>query len=154
FSPDALTLATCSSEAGWPQMVRLWDAKTGQHRATLPGGPRSSLMALTFSPDGRRVFAWESGEKVLVWTVADGQPADAADPLPLPHERASSRLGLVVSPDGSLRADVRSYGVVLTNLALERQESEERLALEPINRLFWHQQQAAQAEKDNEWFAA
>jgi tetratricopeptide (TPR) repeat protein len=35
-----------------------------------------------------------------------------------------------------------------------RQARKDRLALEPVSRFWWHQQQAAQAEKDGEWFAA
>jgi hypothetical protein len=104
---------------------------------------------VAFSPGGECVFGWDRGGKVLAWTVADGKPIEVRNPPPQP-----STGPVAISPDASLRAEAFYYGIVLVDTEAARRHHEERLALEPINRLFWHQQQAAQAEKDNSWFAA
>jgi hypothetical protein len=108
---------------------------------------------VAFSPDGRRVFGWAEGGNVRAWTVADGQATDATDAANLPPESSTRQ---VTSPDGSLRAEARDNVVVLIELANydPQREYAERVVLEATNRIPWHQQQAAQAEKDGEWFAA
>jgi WD40 repeat protein len=154
FSPDGLTLASGS----WDQTVRLWDVKPPQTKVALQGYS-NRVSALEFSTDGRRVIGFEWGpevegfprsrEPVVAWTLADGKSSKPTDP--------SSRLfvddSVATSPDGSLRAEVRAYGVVLIETARERQDREEQFAFESLNRVWWHQQQADQAEKDREWFA-
>jgi WD40 repeat protein len=153
FSPDGLTLVSGTSVPesdgeGFTGEVRLWDAQTGQHKTTLHG-PISWLNAVAFSPDGQRVFAWDSDGKVLAWTVADGQLAEPINHPPLPLSGP-----LVTSPDGSLRSESRGYGIVLIDIDAERRDREERQTLEAVNRVWWYQQQAALAEEDGEWFAA
>jgi WD domain, G-beta repeat len=150
FSPDGRTLASGSSDdEGRAKLgeVRLWDVKTGQPRATLQG-QTNGITSVAFSPDGQRVFGWDSGGKVHAWSVADGQPTDASHPPP------PVRSLVTTSPDGSVRAEARGYGIVLIDVKADRRDHEERLALEPLNRAFWHRQQAAQAEEDSNWFAA
>jgi tetratricopeptide (TPR) repeat protein len=149
FSPDGLTLASGSgvqdTQQRWSGEVRLWDAKTGQHKLTLSGGT-DIVSSVAFSRDGQRVFAWNNDGNVRAWAVANGQPIEPINPPPRPS------FGPVVSsPDGSRLAEPRSYGIVLTDIARER---EERLALEPVNRAWWHQQYAALAAENNNWFAA
>jgi hypothetical protein len=143
FSPDGQTLASGSHD----KTVRLWDLGTGQPKATLTGHT-DRVLSVAFSPDGQRVFGWDVTNKVLAWTVADAQPANPDQPRPVTSKT------VVTSPDGSTRAEVRSYGLVLIDVARERQDREERLALEPVNRRWWHQQNAARAEGDQNWFAA
>ena len=48
FSPDGKTLAS----AGDDRTVRLWDAATGEPRATLKGH-EGWVSAVAFSPDGK-----------------------------------------------------------------------------------------------------
>jgi hypothetical protein len=151
FSPDGFTLASSSDD----QTVRLWDVKTGQAKATLRGTDPGGVNAVAFSPDGRCVFGWESLGNVRAWTVKDGQPTDAVQPLPRPS-LITPGYPRATSPDGSLRAEARGEFVVL----LDPKDSDperalaERSALDPVNRLWWHQQQAAQAEQDKNYFAA
>jgi hypothetical protein len=106
---------------------------------------------VAFSGDGERVFAWDAGKTVRAWAVKDGQPADVSDPPPVTPSPTA------VSPDGRLRAEVRlnnSLVLVDTKSPALEWDRAERLALAPHNRVQWHQEQAAQAEKDKEWFAA
>jgi WD40 repeat protein len=146
FSPDGLTLASGSTD----QTGRLWDIKTGQPKATLQGHT-TEVWSVAFSPDGKRAFGRNFLGNVRAWTVSDGQATDATNP---PRRSADSRVA--ISLDGSLRAEVLGNVVALLELALVDPERDraERLALEPVNRLFWHQQHAAQAEQDEHWFAA
>ena len=52
FSPDGKLLATAHSYNADPGEVKLWDASTGAHVATLPVADKGFL-AVVFSPDGR-----------------------------------------------------------------------------------------------------
>jgi hypothetical protein len=112
------------------------------------------VYSVAFSPDGNRVFGWDRWGHIRAWTVSDGQPTEPVNPPQLfPDQRL-----LVSSPDGSLHAEIRNSLIgsliVLIDTEAERRDREEREALEPVNRLWWHQQQAFQSEQDKEWFAA
>ncbi len=106
FSPDGRTLATAenSGEAvaavgpePRPGQVRLWDAASGNERATLRG-PRAVVLSLAFSPDGRALVSggglWSQFGEVIVWDVATG-----AERLSL-HGNAEWVECVTFSPDG------------------------------------------------------
>jgi hypothetical protein len=143
FSPDGQALASASED----QTVRLWDVRIGQPRAPLTGP--TTVISVAFSPDGQRVFGWDHAGNVRAWTVLDGNHADPAQPPPRPSGSSAT------SPDGALRAEARGAAIALIELAHYDPERElaERRALDPINGRFWHQQQAAQAEQNQDWFA-
>ena len=66
FSPDGKLLATAN---GW---LRLWDARTGQHKVTFRGGKGTNV---TFSPDGRTLATtggFPAGE-VYLWDINSEQ---------------------------------------------------------------------------------
>jgi WD40 repeat protein len=144
FSPDGQTLASAGDKT-----VRLWDAKTGEPKATLQGHT-DPVCCVAFSPDGKSVFGWDWRGNVLAWTTADGEPDDST---PAPPRVVGNR---ATSPGGRFHAEAHGTVIALIDLARydPARELAERRALEPINHLYWHQQQAAQAEQKQDWFAA
>jgi hypothetical protein len=68
YSPDGLTLATAS----WDRSVRLWDARTGQHKATL-SGHSYEVRSVAFSPDGLTLASASSDKRVHLWDPKTGQ---------------------------------------------------------------------------------
>ena len=68
FSSDGKTVATASDD----KTARLWDASSGQSRATLTH--QSSVIAVTFSPDGKTVATASRDKTARLWDAASGQP--------------------------------------------------------------------------------
>jgi len=66
FSPQGDQMATC----GGNEMVRLWDAKTGECRRILDGHP-GEVLCIAYSPHGDRI-ASTSG-LVRIWDVTTGE---------------------------------------------------------------------------------
>jgi WD40 repeat protein len=68
IDPDGKLVVT----AGTDNIVRLWDAVTGQETQHLEGhaGP---ILALAFSPDGSRLASASADRTVKVWDVASGE---------------------------------------------------------------------------------
>ena len=81
YSPDGRLLATAHWYNGEPGEVKLWDAKTGKLKLTLPVTKKDAgVLALAFSPDGR-ILAGSVGSLpkaqpsgvVVLWDVASGR---------------------------------------------------------------------------------
>src|SRR5262249_39676420 len=91
YSPDGRWIAS----GDWDHAVRLWDAATGEARATLPHPDPGYVRVLAFTPDGTRLLS--GGDLVgelLVWEVATGRRVGRLT-------SARSVRSLAVSPDGT-----------------------------------------------------
>jgi WD40 repeat protein len=89
------------ASAGYDALVKVWDARSGQVRATL-SGHTLVVFSLAWQPDGRRVAAAGSEGRrltVRVWDAATGQQAFAIsagpDHFSLPYSAVAFR-----PPDG------------------------------------------------------
>ena len=82
YSPDSTIIAagkgwnfrtmrsTNRNEKG--DTVRLWDAKTGKHKATLTGHT-NSIYSVSFSPDNTTIVSASSDNTVRLWNVNTGE---------------------------------------------------------------------------------
>ena len=67
-SPDGKTLASASKD----RIVRLWNAETGELRATL-AGHTNEIFCLAFSPDGKTMASGSADATAIVWDVESNQ---------------------------------------------------------------------------------
>jgi WD40 repeat protein len=92
FSPDGHRLAA----GGYDDMIRTWNADTGQPLGPPIKSATFGVMSLVFSRDGHRLAGTgRDGTAVRIWNVDTGQPAGA--PITVPAAFVAS---LAFSPDG------------------------------------------------------
>lgn len=68
FSPDGAAVVT----AGDDTEAHVWDARTGEKRATLRGH-QQSVASMAFSPDGARIVTAADGESARIWDARTGR---------------------------------------------------------------------------------
>jgi eukaryotic-like serine/threonine-protein kinase len=101
YSADGQWIATGS----WDHTVRLWDAQTGEHCATLPH--KGTVRALAFGPDSSWLVSSSDGDQRLqVWDVATGQHRQEIDGT------GSFAIAVALNPDGSHVAAADQYGAL------------------------------------------
>ena len=52
--------------------MRLWDASTGKHTATLKG-PTERVTSVAFSPDGTQIVSGSLDDTVRLWDASEGK---------------------------------------------------------------------------------
>jgi WD40 repeat protein len=131
FSPDGKRIVTGSSD----QTARLWDTETVPEKVLFTVHTQE-VGSVCFSPDGQRVFAWDADGNVRAWSTSDGTPTEPRDPPGMPPP------GPARSADGSFEAEPRGFRIALYDLRPARAERQR-----------YHGEQAALAEKEQNWFA-
>ena len=101
IAPDGSWLATTSSDG----TLRIWDAATGQPRATLTGH-ENPVTAVAIAPDGSWLATTSSDGTLRIWDAATGQPRATLTG----HENPVT--AVAIAPDGSWLATGSDYGTV------------------------------------------
>ncbi|WP_166831543.1 protein kinase domain-containing protein [Thalassoroseus pseudoceratinae] len=129
--------------------VRIWDATSGKQKLVLRGHDRP-VSSVAFSQDSRRILSGSHDQTVKVWDIPSGEE------LLTLRGHTSSVLSVAFSPDGrrmlsgseDKKLVVWDAGSSTNNPWLE--DAARRIVWDPI----YHEQDAAIAEKDKDWFAA
>ena len=97
ISPDGTLVASADGDAEQPRKkgtAFIWDATTGEVRATLNGHARG-INCIVFSTDGKQVVTGGTDETVRVWETSTGKPLKMLEG----HSRPVNALAF--SPDGN-----------------------------------------------------
>jgi WD40 repeat protein len=133
FSPDGRWIAS----GGWDNMVRLWDARTGEAACAAPLDNGDLVKTLAFSPDGSRLVSARQ-DRLQVWDVATRRRLKEIQ-VPAPNI-----LAVAFRPDGAQLAALdgsggatvfdAATGVVVAHLRLGGGHDIKALAYSPDGR--------------------
>ncbi|MEN4399166.1 WD40 repeat domain-containing protein [Mycolicibacterium senegalense] len=113
YSPDG----THITSVGDDQMVRLWDARSGQTVWEPREGHSDRLQCVAFSPDGRLIASAGDDETIRLWNASTGQ--SVGGPL---TGHTSDVLNVAFSPDGHrLVSTGMDFTVRLWDVSTEKQ---------------------------------
>jgi WD40 repeat protein/Flp pilus assembly protein TadD len=149
FNPTGQHLARAHKD-----VVKIWSAATGEEYLTLKGH-NGSVRAVHYSPDGKRLVSAAADKTVKVWDAVTG-----AELLTL-KRRDNYVTPLCFSPDGRRLATPDTDDVFLWDTDLEngapnasQSGATQDQALEVRRALVFHEDQAREAERGSDWFAA
>jgi len=93
FSPDGKSVASAGGG-----IIKIWDAATGSELMSMEDEASSTMLSLTYTPDGSRLISCGSNKAIRVWDVARGKEI-----LTIENEGRQGYC-LAVSRDGKLIA--------------------------------------------------
>lgn len=106
FTPDNNTLAAGQSGAA----IQLWDANTGQVRATL-SGHSGAVNALNFHPDGAWLVSGSDDGSVRLWQMSNYSLAATLASLRANNQESNE--WIVVTPDGLFDGSPTAWNQIL-----------------------------------------
>ncbi len=106
LSPDRTRVAVGLNTEGGTYCIGLFDTSSGQERANWAVGP-GQVLALAFSPDGRRLAAGGDDKVIHIWDADTGQPltecrGHTSKVLSIAFRQDGSRL-VTAAHDGTVR---------------------------------------------------
>jgi WD40 repeat protein len=137
FRPDGARVVT----GGRDRTARVWDAANGKQLVVLEGHT-DTVLAAAFSPDGERVVTVSKDGTARLWDAASGKP------LLVLQGRGGPIVAVAFKPDGAYLVTAGADGTARRSIARENPEDQEK------RQRHWREQQAADAERSREWFAA
>ena len=142
FSPDGTLIATPGADG----TLKLWKAGNYQE-STVLSRHKENVIGVSFGSQGKRIYSESQNEK-LVWDVATLSVIPGANWEP-PSEP------IPVSSDGRWLVISQIDKVVVVDLEFKNTPDEKtfRLAKAAFDP-FWHQEQATDATKEQNWYAA
>lgn len=123
--------------------LRVWDAYSGRELQSLHGGHTNFIGDVRFSLKGDRIFSecWDG--KGVVWDVATGSTLDQPPP-----PSASEDSGNIHS------LDLSGNYLTVVHRNPDYNPWQEDVARRAVQLPSWHENSAAESEKDRNWFAA